>query len=131
MGKINTRSLKNSRVFIFSKFHEKPCYYLLIIYKENVWTYLYLQYVKDRKAGKDRGIIILTCSQQLNCEGRRSTYTYIYIHIHTYIHGEVERHIVQAAIRQLTTDHSLGRLGVDFTKGVTHLVITLVRPGLT
>ena len=56
---------------------------------------------------------------------------YIYIHIHTYIHGEVERHIVQAAIRQLTTDHSLGRLGVDFTKGVTHLVITLVRPGLT
>ena len=56
--------------------------YLLIIYKENVWTYLYLQYVKDRKAGKDRGIIILTCSQQLNCEGRRSTYTYIYIHIY-------------------------------------------------
>ncbi len=29
---INLKSLKNSRVYVFFKLHEKPYYYLLIIY---------------------------------------------------------------------------------------------------
>ena len=51
--------------------------------------------------------MILTCSQWLNYEGRRSTWSSRKAYL---------KAPSAAAIRQLTTDHSLG-LGVDFTEG--------------
>ena len=40
----NLWSLKNTRVRVFSKFHEKSCYYLLIIYIKTFWA-MHLTYV--------------------------------------------------------------------------------------
>ena len=55
------------------------------------------------RTGPDQGLIILTCSQWLNYEGRRSTWS--------------SRRHIEGAIRPcLTTDDS-SDLGVDFTEG--------------
>ena len=57
---------------------------------------------------KDRGLIVLTCSQCM-AELRR-------MQINVVKSKSILKAPLAAAIRQLTTDHSLG-LGVDFTEG--------------
>jgi hypothetical protein len=49
---IKLKCLKNSRVYIFFKLHEKPYYYLLIIYMKKLCSHVHKSHLEIKKIKK-------------------------------------------------------------------------------